>query len=212
VGQQGTDRLYQLVAIPLSVNYDSTGNADALNDPTHGLRAALSVTPTQSLGASNLLFLPVQLSGSSYFDMSGDGRSVLALRALVGSILGGSNLSVPPDQRLYAGGSATVRGFSYQSIGPQFPDGSPVGAKSVDAATVEWRQRIGEDWGAALFVDAGQASANGSPFSGALRVGAGVGARYYTPIGAVRLDVAAPLNPMRGGNAFEIYIGLGQAF
>jgi translocation and assembly module TamA len=212
VGQQGTDRLYQLVAIPLSVNYDSTGNADALTDPTRGLRAALSVTPTQSLGDSNLLFLPVQLSGSSYFDMSGDGRSVLALRGLVGSILGGSNLSVPPDQRLYAGGSATVRGFSYQSIGPQFPDGSPVGAKSVDAATVEWRQRIGEDWGAALFVDAGQASANGSPFSGALRVGAGVGARYYTPIGAVRLDVAAPLNPMRGGNAFEIYIGLGQAF
>jgi translocation and assembly module TamA len=212
VGQQGTDRLYQLVAIPLSVNYDSTGNADALTDPTRGLRAALSVTPTQSLGASNLLFLPVQLSGSSYFDMSGDGRSVLALRALVSSILGGSNLSVPPDQRLYAGGSATVRGFSYQSIGPQFPDGSPVGAKSVDAATLEWRQRIGEDWGAALFVDAGQASANGSPFSGAVRVGAGVGARYYTPIGAVRLDVAAPLNPMRGGNAFEIYIGLGQAF
>jgi translocation and assembly module TamA len=212
VTQQGTNQLYQLIGLPLSVHYDSTGNADALTDPTHGLRAMLSLTPSQSLGDSNLLFLPVQLSGSSYFDLSDDGRSVLALRALVASILGGSNLSVPPDQRLYAGGSATVRGFAYQSIGPQFPDGSPVGAKSVDAATVEWRQRIGEDWGAALFVDAGQASADGAPFSGALRVGAGVGARYYTPIGAVRLDVAAPLNPVRGGSAFEIYIGLGQAF
>jgi translocation and assembly module TamA len=87
-----------------------------------------------------------------------------------------------------------------------------VGAKSVDAATVEWRQRIGQDWGAALFVDAGQASAGGAPFSGALRVGAGFGARYYTPIGAIRVDVAAPLNRMRGGSAFELYIGLGQAF
>ncbi len=212
VTQQGTDQLYQLIALPVGVNYDSTGNAAALTDPTHGLRANLTLTPTQSLGDSNLLFLPVQISGSTYFDMSGDGRSVLALRALVASILGGSNLSVPPDRRLYAGGSATVRGFAYQSIGPQFPDASPVGAKSVDAATVEWRQRIGEDWGAALFVDAGQASADGAPFSGALRVGAGVGARYYTPIGAVRVDVAAPLNRMRGGNAFEIYIGLGQAF
>ncbi len=212
VTQQGVGRLYQLIGLPVSVNYDSTGNAAALTDPTHGLRAALTVTPTQSLGDSNLLFMPVQLGGSTYFDMSGDGRSVLALRALVATILGGSNLSVPPDQRLYAGGSGTVRGFDYQSIGPQFPDRRPVGAKSVDAATVEWRQRIGEDWGAALFVDAGQASAGGAPFSGTLRVGAGVGARYYTPIGAVRVDVAAPLNRMRGGNAFQLYIGLGQAF
>jgi translocation and assembly module TamA len=212
VAQQGTARLYQLIALPVSVNYDSTGNAAALVDPTHGLRAALTLTPTQSLGDSNLLFLPVQLGGSTYFDVSGDGRSVLALRALVATILGGSNLSVPPDQRLYAGGSGTVRGFDYQSIGPQFPNGDPVGAKSVDAASMEWRQRIGEEWGAALFVDAGQASAGGAPFSGALRVGAGVGARYYTAIGPVRLDVAVPLNRMRGGSAFEIYIGLGQAF
>ena len=151
------------------------------------------------------------LAGSALFArLSGPDRA--ALRALVATILGGSNLSVPPDQRLYAGGSGTVRGFDYQSIGPQFANGDPVGAKSVDAASVEWRQRIGEEWGAALFVDAGQASAGGAPFSGALRVGAGVGARYYTSIGPVRLDVAVPLNRMRGGSAFEIYIGLGQAF
>jgi translocation and assembly module TamA len=212
VAQEGSTRLYQLIGLPVSATYDSSGGIGALADPTHGLRASLLVTPTQSLGDSNLLFLPVQLSGASYFDISGDGRSVLALRALVASILGGSNLSVPPDQRLYAGGSATVRGYAYQSIGPQFADAKPMGAKSVDAATVEWRQRIGADWGAALFVDAGQASASGAPFGGALRVGAGIGARYYTPIGAVRVDVAAPLNRVRGGSAFEIYIGLGQAF
>jgi translocation and assembly module TamA len=134
------------------------------------------------------------------------------LRGLVGSILGGSNLEVPPDQRLYAGGSATVRGYDYQSIGPQFPDGNPIGAKSVDAATVEFRQRIGDEWGAVAFVDAGQASADGAPFTGEVRVGAGVGARYYTPIGAVRADVAVPLMRGPGDAAFEIYVGLGQAF
>jgi translocation and assembly module TamA len=136
---------------------------------------------------------------------------VIALRGLLGSIVGGSNLEVPPDQRLYAGGSATVRGYAYQSIGPQFPDGNPVGAKSVDAATIEFRQRIGEDWGAAAFLDAGQASA-GTPFTGSLHTGAGVGARYYTPIGAVRVDVAVPLRREPGGDSFEFYIGLGQAF
>jgi translocation and assembly module TamA len=210
--QQSVDRIYQLVALPLTVSYDSTGIADVLRDPVSGLRASAAVTPTQSFGASDLTFVVLQGSASSYFDLGGDGRSVVALRGVVGTIFGGSNLELPPDQRLYAGGSATVRGYAYQSIGPQFPNGDPVGAKSVDAATVEFRQRIGQEWGGALFVDAGQASANGGPFNGEVRVGAGLGVRYYTSIGAVRLDAAVPLTRIPGGDAFEIYIGLGQAF
>jgi translocation and assembly module TamA len=212
VAQEKTNRLYQLIALPLTVNYNSTGLSDLLRDPVSGARASVAVTPTQSFGANNLTFLVLQASGSAYFDLGEPGRSVLALRALAGSIMGGSNLELPPDQRLYAGGSATVRGFAYQSIGPQFPDRKPVGAKSVDAATIEFRQRILEDYGVAAFVDAGQASAAGTPFSGAVRVGAGIGARYYTPLGAVRGDIAVPLNRVPGGDAFELYIGLGQAF
>ncbi|HEY8948105.1 MAG TPA: autotransporter assembly complex family protein [Rhizomicrobium sp.] len=211
VTQGGTSTTYELVALPLTVSYDTTGITDVLRDPTSGLRASAALTPTQSFGGSNLTFFVAQASASTYFDFGSEGRSVLALRGLAGSILGGSNLSVPPDQRLYAGGSATVRGFAYQSIGPQFPDGNPVGAKSVDAASIEFRQRIGEDWGGAAFVDAGQAS-TGAPFTGDVRVGAGIGARYYTPIGAVRVDFAVPLNPVPKGDKFEIYIGLGQAF
>ncbi|HWA31282.1 MAG TPA: BamA/TamA family outer membrane protein [Rhizomicrobium sp.] len=212
VSQEGADRLYELAAVPVTASYDSTGVADLLHDPVKGWRASFAVTPTQSFGASNLTFFVLQASASTYFDLSGDGRSVLALRGLTGSILGGTNLELPPDQRLYAGGSATVRGYAFQSIGPLFPDGNPVGAKSVDAGTVEFRQRIGEDWGGVAFIDAGQASANGAPFNGDVRVGAGVGARYYTAIGAVRLDLAVPLTRVPGGDAFEIYIGLGQAF
>jgi len=211
VTQEGTQTLYELIAAPVTVTYDTTGLTDVLRDPTHGWRASAAITPTQSFGGDSLTFFVLQTSASTYFDLSGNGRSVLALRGLAGSILGGSNLSVPPDQRLYAGGSATVRGFAYQSIGPQFADGNPVGAKSVDAASIEFRQRIGEDWGGAAFVDAGQAS-TGAPFTGDVRVGAGIGARYYTPIGAVRLDFAVPLNPVPKGDKFEIYIGLGQAF
>jgi translocation and assembly module TamA len=137
---------------------------------------------------------------------------VLALRGLAATILGASANDLPPDQRLYAGGSGTVRGFAYQSIGPQFADGNPEGAKSVDAATLEFRQRIGEDWGGAAFVDAGQASAAGAPFTGTVEVGAGLGARYYTSIGVLRLDLAVPLTHIDGGDTFEIYAGLGQAF
>ncbi len=212
VTQENTDRLYQLIGLPLTITYDSTGLTDLLHDPVGGARGAVAVTPTQSFGANDLTFLVIQVSGSAYFDLAEPGRSVLAVRALAGSILGGSNFEVPPDQRLYAGGSATVRGFAYQSIGPQFSDHKPIGAKSVDAATIEFRQRIFSDYGAVAFVDAGQASASGMPLSGAVRVGAGLGARYYTPLGAVRLDAAVPLNPVPRGDKFELYIGLGQAF
>ncbi len=212
VTQQNVSRLYHILGFPTTAAYDSTGAGDVLHDPVRGARFSLAVTPTWSFGASSQAFALLQASGSTYLDLGDDGRSVLAFRALAGSILGGTNLQLPPDQRLYAGGSGTVRGYAYQSIGPQFADGSPVGAKSVDAATVEFRQRIGRDWGAAAFVDAGQASASGLPLSGAVRAGAGFGTRYYTPIGVVRADVAVPLNRARGGDAFELYIGLGQAF
>ena len=211
VEQEGTTRLYQLVALPITAGYDSTGIPDALRDPVTGLRASLALTPTHAFGNGGLSFLVMQASASTYFDLTADGRSVLALRGLVGTILGGTNLEVPPDQRLYAGGSGTVRGYAYQSIGPQFSSGKPVGAKSVDSATVEFRQRIGEDWGAVAFADAGQAS-TGAPFTGEIRTGAGLGARYYTSIGAVRLDVAVPLSRRTGDDSFQFYIGLGQAF
>ncbi len=211
IAQEGTDALYELIAAPLTVSYDSTGIPDGLTDPVDGLRAGLTVTPTHAFGRSNATFLLTQLSASSYFDLGGDGRSVLALRGLAATIFGASNLDLPPDQRLYAGGSATVRGYAYQSLGPQFSDGKPVGAKSVDAATIEFRQRIGTDWGAAIFVDGGQAG-TGTPFTGKLYAGAGVGARYYTPIGAIRVDVATPLVRLPGGDSFQLYIGLGQAF
>jgi translocation and assembly module TamA len=211
VTQEGISRLYELIAAPVTVSYDSSGIADALRDPVTGLRASVTLTPTHAFGGNNTTFLVGQLSTSSYFDIANDDRSVVALRALAATIFGGTNLGLPPDQRLYAGGSATVRGYAYQSLGPQFADRKPVGAKSVDAGTAEFRQRIGEDWGAAAFVDVGQAGTS-APFTGKVYAGAGIGARYYTPIGAVRVDVAVPLVHLPGGDAFELYIGLGQAF
>ena len=209
--QEGDSRLYELFALPVTVNYDSTGITDLLRDPVSGMRASLALTPTHAFGTDDVTFFITQVSASTYFDLSDAGRSVIALRGLAGTIFGGSNLGLPPDQRLYAGGSATVRGYAYQSIGPQFADGSPVGAKSVDAGSIEFRQRIGEDWGAAAFFDAGQAG-TGAPFTGQVYAGAGLGARYYTPIGAARVDIAVPLTNQPHGDSFELYIGLGQAF
>jgi len=215
--QEGVTRDYTLLAVPLNVKYDTTGIVNSFEDALHGIRASLTVTPTQSFKDSHATFVIVQGNASTYLDLaslggSAPGRSVLALRGLIGTAQGATLFSLPPDQRFYGGGSATVRGYRYQSIGPQFPDGKPIGGQAIDAATIEYRQRLFENWGAVAFVDAGQVGASSTPFQGATRVGTGLGARYYTPIGPIRLDVAVPVNRQPGGDAFEIYLGLGQAF
>lgn len=210
ITQQGVTQDFTLLGLPLTLKYDST---NSLFDPTRGVRAAALATPTEPLaGAMSSPFVLLQLIGSTYLDLAEPGRSVLALRGTIGDAEGASQSELPPDKRFYAGGSTTVRGYKYQSIGPKFADNKPQGGTSLVAATVEYRQRILDDYGAAVFVDVGQVSANGPPFSGTWQAGAGVGARYYTAIGPIRLDVAVPLNRQPGTGSFELYIGLGQAF
>jgi len=209
IKQQGITTRYNLLGVPIVARYDSTNSPF---DPTEGIRASLGITPTQSLGSHSATFFVMQASGSTYFDVSGSGRSVVALRGLVGKIAGAGVFALPPDQRFYAGGSSTVRGYRYQSVGPQFPDDTPTGGTGISAGTIEFRQRILDNYGVVGFIDAGQVNSNGAPFTSTWRVGAGVGVRYYTSIGAIRADIAVPLNNQRGGDALEVYLGLGQAF
>ena len=103
-------------------------------------------------------------------------------------------------------------------MGPAFPDGNPIGGTAINAGTIEFRQRVGAALGFATFVDAGNASSNLDPFRGNLKVGVGAGVRYYTALGPLRVDLAFPLQRRSGpgvvnpDDAFEVYIGLGQAF
>lgn len=210
VTQEGVRNTYRLAQLPLGLAYDTT---TSVLDPTSGLRAKATLTPSFSLAnGGNSVFLIAQGAASAYFDFGTKGRSVLAMRGLVGLVEGAGVFGIPPDQRFYAGGSGSVRGFRYQSLGRQFASGRPEGGNAVDVGSIEFRQRIGASWGAVGFVDAGQLGADGIPFTGNPEVGAGVGVRYYTSIGPIRADFAVPLTHQRGGDAFELYIGLGQAF
>ena len=102
----------------------------------------------------------------------------------------------------------------YQSAGPRDAFNNPPGGASVIEASVEFRQRIGQSWGAVAFVDAGSAYPDFFPNFAifAPRVGTGVGARYYTDFGPVRVDVGFPLNRREGDPPFGLYVSLGQSF
>lgn len=215
--QEGTTYYYTLFAVPMTVSYDSTNLASPLEDPRHGIRSSLGVTPTYALGHPTALFVITQIKIAGYFDLNrllpvDPGRSVLAGRALAGVAEGAGEFSLPPDQRFYAGGSGTIRGYGYQLVGPLFADGTPRGGTAITAGSLEWRQRFGANLGAAVFVDAGQVSNSLRLVPDQVRVGTGVGLRYFTPIGPIRFDVAVPTKRGPYDDAFEIYIGLGQAF
>ena len=228
---------YTLVGVPLIVSYDSRDLASPLDDPTHGLQGSVALVPTHSLGHSDATFLITTIKAATYFDLdhllpTDPGRSVLAARALIGSAEGASVESLPPDQRFYGGGSASIRGYPYQSVGPYFPILScppsagkgctpsvtgyttyPIGSTTISAATLEFRQRLAGNFGVAFFVDGGQVGPNLTLKPTDLFVGVGTGVRYYTPIGPIRLDFAVPLKRYDSDpEAFQIYIGLGQAF
>jgi translocation and assembly module TamA len=216
ITQDGLAQDYWLLSLPLTLTYDTT---DEPLDPRRGLRLAALVTPTQELDADGQGFVLGRLSGSAYWDLgaalrpdAGAGRSVLAGRLVLGSIVGAPPDAVPPDWRFYAGGGGSVRGYPFQSIGPRTASGTPAGGDGLLEAGLELRQRFGTNWGAVAFADAGAVSESGIPGTGALSVGVGIGLRYFTPIGPVRADIATPLNHNDGDASVQIYIGIGQAF
>ena len=220
--QNAVTRFYTLFSMTGNLAYDSTNLSSPLDDPSHGIRAALTLTPTYALGHPNATFLISQIKVAKYFDLdhilpTQPGRTVLAGRVLAGLADGAGEFSLPPDQRFYGGGSGTIRGYRYQSVGPVFPLGEPaaglpIGGTAISAGSIELRQRVGLNYGFAVFMDAGQVSASLHAVPDEFRIGAGAGFRYYTPIGPIRLDLAVPTTRRPGDDAFEVYIGLGQAF
>ncbi|WP_419898031.1 autotransporter assembly complex protein TamA [Roseomonas sp. USHLN139] len=208
VTQDAVTTDYQLVGVLGTLRWNDT---DSPLNPSRGTRATVLVNPIYSLGESNA-FTRLRVQGSTYFDISGDKGSILALRGVVGSIVGASFGGVPPDKRFYSGGGGSVRGYSYQSVGPRTASDEPAGGLSQIEGTIELRQRVSGNFGMAAFVDAGAVTRDPTPTFSNLKVGAGLGVRYLTAIGPLRADIGVPLNKERGDSAFGLYVGIGQAF
>ncbi|HEV7267946.1 MAG TPA: autotransporter assembly complex family protein [Falsiroseomonas sp.] len=207
IGRDGDLEPFTLLGLVTGVRYDSTGS---LLDPRSGLRVDLAVTPYADL-AEGGGFVRALGTARTYIDFTGDGGTVLALRATLGSLVGASR-EVPLDKRFYAGGGGSVRGYDFQAIGPRDARNRPLGGSSLVEGSLELRQRISGNFGMVAFLDAGSVGSSETPDFSDLRLGAGLGVRYATAIGPLRLDVGLPLNRQAGDTGYGLYVGLGQAF
>ena len=139
---------------------------------------------------------------------------VLAGRVRGGVILGASRDRIAPTRRYYSGGGGSVRGYGFQDIGPRDAEGDPLGGRAIVEFSTEARFRFrafGQELGVVPFLDAGNVYPKGPGIKG-LQYGAGIGARYYSALGPMRLDVATPLNPRSGDPTVAVYVSIGQAF
>ena len=199
-------RKYSIAAVPLQLGYDTS---DDLLNPTHGIRAVIRGGPEAAVHDGVRPYARVIGQVAGYYPIGAS--LVLAGRVLVGSILGIGRDDIAPSRRLYSGGGGSVRGYGYQELGPKDPAKNPIGGRDQTEFAVEARYRFG-NFGVVPFFDAGRVGEGSTPGISNLRYGAGIGGRYYTNFGPLRVDVATPLNPQPGDSRITLYISIGQAF
>ena len=200
-------RTYFIGALPTSLTYD--GSDDLLN-PTRGFRLGARVSPELSLEGAAFGYARVQLDASAYQPIRKG--LVLAERIRLGSILGAPRDAIAPSRRFYAGGGGSVRGYGYQLIGPRDPNNDPIGGRSLNEFSIEARVHAFGNFGVVPFLDAGNIYTSALPDATGLRFGTGLGVRYYSSFGPIRVDVGTPINPQKGDSPIAVYVSLGQAF
>lgn len=202
----GARRTFFIAALPTALTYDGS---DDLLDPKSGFRLGGRLSPEYSLQSGSKGYVRMQVDGSYYQPVSD--KIVLAARVRLGSIVGANRFDIAPSRRFYAGGGGSVRGFGFQQIGPRDGNNDPIGGNGLAEFSLEARVRFG-DFGVVPFFDAGNVYASSLPDFTGLRYGAGIGVRYYSSFGPLRLDVGTPLNRQAGDSRIGIYISLGQSF
>ena len=203
-------RVYFIGALPVSLGYDGSDN---LLDPTRGFRLSTRVSPEVSATGKVFGYVRAQIDGSAYYPVNK--RVVIAGRARIGSTVGAAREDIAPSRRFYSGGGGSVRGFGYQEIGPRNVLDQPIGGRSLAEFSLEARVRLpifGGNFGVVPFIDAGNIYTGSVPKFSGMRVGAGVGLRYYSGFGPIRIDVGTPLARRKGESIVAVQVSLGQAF
>jgi translocation and assembly module TamA len=203
-------KTFLIGALPATLNYDGS---DDLLDPTRGFRLGVRLSPELSLQDGSFAYLRAQLDGSAYVPT---GKSiVLAGRLRIAALAGAPRDRIAPSRRFYSGGGGSVRGYGFQAIGPRDVNNDPVGGRGLAEFALEARIRLkafGGAFSVVPFVDGGNIYSSSTPSFSGFRFGAGLGLRYHSSFGPIRIDVGTPINPQKGDTPVTVFVSLGQAF
>tara|TARA_A100001391_G_scaffold130111_4_gene89431 strand:- start:20996 stop:23296 length:2301 start_codon:yes stop_codon:yes gene_type:complete len=231
VTRQRVRRTFYVAGLTGQLGIDTS---DDLLNPTRGYRLKTLIEPEGSLEGDFSPYVRAQIDGSAYYPATDS--LVVAGRVRLGTIQGVDRYDVAPSRRFYAGGGGSVRGYGYKELGPTVLEPNPdypapgdikpgtdpadlppklvprnIGGRSLFEASAELRYRFG-NYGLVAFADAGQAYVETMPQFTDIRYGVGLGGRYYTNFGPLRLDVAMPIDRRAGEASFAVYVSIGQAF
>jgi translocation and assembly module TamA len=211
--------LFHTLNLPLALTWD---NRDTATDPLIGFYGATGLTPFLGFGAGeNGAQLTWDARGYKSF---GAADVVTFAGRLQGGVVAGSTvLGTQRDLLFYSGGGGTVRGQPYQSLGAVVQDNGqpvPIGGTTFLGTQLEARFRVTDTWGVVGFFDAGLVDIDSfTPTDGNWQSGAGIGIRYQTGFGPIRLDLAMPVHDgdqqLYSSDALGgvlLYVGLGQSF
>ena len=201
-------RDFSIAGLTAGAVWDARDNPQ---DAHEGFYLAATAEPFYEIDYGYLAF-KATAEARGYWDLMEDGKLVLAARGKLGALLGPALDQLPPDRLFFAGGGGSVRGYAYRGIGVNNPDDTVTGGRYLLEASAEARYKFNSEWGAVAFVDGGYVAADSFPGFDQLRIGAGLGVRYYTSLGPLRADIAMPLNKQSGDPDYAIYVGIGQAF
>ena len=161
--------------------------ADDLYFPLSGYNLLYGLRVAAESVASDTSFVQARAEAKWLKKVGADGRVIL--RSMLGAMVVDDFNALPPELRFFAGGDRSIRGFDYQQIGDLDANGEVIGGEYQAIFSTEYEHYFLPKWGAAIFVDAGDAFTNQYDTN----VGAGVGLRWKSPVGLVRLEVARPV-------------------
>lgn len=207
------EREFSILSAPVNATYDRRD--DPLN-PADGYYVEAGLEPFQGLQTAGTgLRFDADLRG--YQGFGAERGTVLAARIQLRSVFGPDREDIPPEWLFFSGGGGTVRGQPFQDLAVEIDaddDGEldRVGGKSFLGLSAELRQAVTGNIGLVGFADVGFVSPEADFTGGESHAGAGLGIRYNTGIGPIRLDVGVPVSGPNDDGGVEVYIGIGQAF
>lgn len=178
-------------------------HADSPLDPSRGYRIQFDVTGAHRAVLSNVDIVHVNFLVKGLYTLADNHRFLT--RFQFGGVATNRFSDVPPSLRFFAGGDQSVRGYGYETLSPRDDDDVAVGGRYLMVGSAEYQYQFADNWRVAAFVDEGNAI---DDLADPLATGVGLGIRWISPVGPLRLDVAKGLNPEFGGE-WRIHFSMG---